>query len=54
MKTLTNIYNIVSNFIEANPIWSAVIIVAVLFWLIFIITLIVNRKALIEELEWHR
>ncbi len=54
MKTLTNIYNVLDSFVTAHPIWSAVIIVAVLFWLIFIITLIVNRKAIVEDLDWHK
>jgi hypothetical protein len=51
--TPQEIYTTLDSFVTAHPIWSAVIIVAVLFWLVFIIALIVNRKALIEELEWH-
>ena len=52
--TPQEIYTNLDNYVTAHPIWSAVLIVATSFWIIFIITLIFNRKALIEELEWHR
>ncbi len=52
--TLQEAYTILDNFVKDNEVWSAVIFVAVAFWATFIFCLIFNRKALVEELEWHR
>ena len=53
MKTLTNIYNVLDNYVKEHEILAPIIFVAVVFWVIFIVTLIVNRKALIQDLDWH-